>query len=77
MDWKKEFDKKFVDNISGDMWQTTSREDIKTFIESLLKQQREICAESPFYKPDYIGSCYCEVDRDIILNAPEPSKEKL
>ena len=30
--WEKEFDNEFVDRISGDMWQTTSREQIKSFI---------------------------------------------
>jgi hypothetical protein len=45
MNWEEDlvndFDNKFVDRISGDMWQSTSREDIKKFIHSLLKQQRD------------------------------------
>lgn len=34
----KRFDKEFVDKISGDMWQTTSREDIKSFIHSEIRR---------------------------------------
>lgn len=37
--WQEEFDKEFVDRISGDMWQTTSREKIKQFISTLLEEQ--------------------------------------
>jgi len=37
----EEFDKEFVDRISGDMWQTTSREKIKQFISKAIDQTRE------------------------------------
>lgn len=37
----EEFDKEFVDRISGDMWQTTSREEIKQFISQAINQTRE------------------------------------
>lgn len=39
MTWKQfeeEFNSRFVDRVSGDMWQTTSREEILNFIKSHL-----------------------------------------
>jgi hypothetical protein len=38
---EKRFDKEFVDKISGDMWQTTLREDIKSFIHSEIRRALE------------------------------------
>ena len=32
----EKFDNQFVDKISGDMWQTTSREEIKQFLQEEL-----------------------------------------
>ena len=37
----EEFDKEFVDRISGDMWQTTSREEIKQFISQAIDKIKE------------------------------------
>jgi len=38
----------FVDKISGDMWQTTSRETVKQFIRTIrLKDREELIGEMP------------------------------
>lgn len=91
MNWreelKKDYEKKFGLITAGDitlkytspkrMWEW-----ITNNIESLLKQQREICAEIYLKKSEYdyyklqsnqIAVC---IGRDKILNAPEPGGDK-
>lgn len=58
------------------------RDNLKTFIHSLLKQQREICADT-FMKPDFANSDSKNYAHQLnlstwneIRNAPEPSGVK-
>ena len=48
----------------------------KQYAEEMCKKQKEICANSDFYQPDYVAKCYCEVDCDVIRNAPLATEEK-
>ena len=47
------------------------------FTRSLLKQQREICANEFFLKTTLDKHRTFREDMDLIINAPGPSKEKL
>jgi len=46
LDWSRRFNKKFVSQPDGDMWQTTSREELKQFISKEIKSAlREMAKE--------------------------------
>lgn len=73
MSWEDEFDQKFKFSFNVGVLPYTTKSDIKNFIKSLLKKQRDNCAENfekcedGFFGPDYD----CE-NLNCILNAPEP-----
>ena len=69
---------KILDDIFHDDLATEKmlqEEATNKFVKSLLKKQREKCAEEYFNKKE-VGMTYEEV-YNLILNAPEPDYEKI
>ena len=85
MNWKEELKKKVTTMIcEGNISDVASKvipefipyiklSEVESFIESLLKKQREICAEHLHKNNGCSGDCEeCEDDMNVIKSAPEP-----
>ena len=70
MNWEEEFKERFTNGYDEHKTMSVVRTvDVIEFIESLLKQQREICAEA--YRSSMPSTDFT-LDLSSISNAPEP-----
>lgn len=71
MNWKDELEKKGLFGAALYARKVVKVEDVIIIITSLLKRQREICADA-FFSKDKTGGSYHRRIKHNIRNAPEP-----